>query len=210
MQSLSSPASPSSHDAPDVTISVAATDAERAAVRKFLTGQFGAEASRVIPSKDDDKFFASTVLQAATPAGQIVGTIVTRRSPMAVAYYTSVGQGLEPVDYELELERVSYLDIMAVASGERRRGIGTALIAALEERLRAAGVKVWFGGIGNTPESVSVADYFQNRGFQVLAPGNQLPSFLGRRWTLPHSPQPRVWFYTQLKAAPAAIETAAE
>ncbi|WP_213816118.1 GNAT family N-acetyltransferase [Glaciihabitans sp. dw_435] len=204
MQSPSSPASPSA-SSPDqdtaAIITVAATEKERAAVRAFLTGQFGAEASRVIPSLDDDKFFASTVLQAATPTGKIIGTIVTRRSPMAVAYYTSVGQGLEPVDYELELERVSYLDIMAVAPGERRRGVGTALIAALEERLRAAGVKIWFGGIGNTPESVPVADYFQNRGFQVLAPGNLLPSFLGRRWTLPHSPQPRVWFYKQLKAA---------
>jgi len=177
------------------TISRATTDSDRASVGAFLARHIeGVSATAVPPTSADDRY-APFVLQVRGSDGALVGGSLTMRAPMAIAYFVGVAGGLEPVDYASELDTVSNLDTMAVHPEHRGAGIGTALVAAMEADLAASGVRVWFGGISGGADSGDVARFYEHRGFRVLEPNNPLPTFLGRRWTLPHAPNPEFWFY---------------
>lgn len=136
--------------------------------------------------------------EARTPDGRLVGTVLARRAPMAIAYFEALEQGMQPLDYADELDGVAFLDHVEVAESERRRGIATALLAALEPALVERGVRVLFGGIGRGDDSVPTAAFFERRGFQVLQTGQRLPGFFGRRWTLPHTAEPHNWVFARL------------
>jgi hypothetical protein len=62
----------------------------------------------------------SVSLEARTPDGRLVGTALARRAPMAIAYFEALDQGMPPVDYADELDRVAFLDHVEVAEAERR------------------------------------------------------------------------------------------
>lgn len=137
-------------------------------------------------------------LEARTADGRLVGTALAGRSPMAVAYFEALEQGMQPVDYAAELDSVAFFDHIEVAEAERGRGVATALLAELEAALAVRGVRVLFGGIGRGDDSVAVAGFFERRGFQVLQTGQRLPGFFGRRWTLPHTAEPHNWVFARL------------
>ena len=136
-------------------------------------------------------------LEARTPDGRLVGTAVARRAPMAIAYFEALEQGMPPVDYAAELDRVAFLDRVEVAEAERRTGVASALLAELETELAARGARVLFGGVGRD-DSVATAAFFEKRGFHVLQTGERLPGFFGRRWTLPHAAEPYNWVFARL------------
>jgi GNAT superfamily N-acetyltransferase len=142
----------------------------------------------------------SVSLEARTPDGRLVGTALARRAPMAIAYFEALEQGMPPVDYADELNRVAFLDHVEVAEAERRTGVATRLLAELEGALAARGTRVVFGGIGRG-DSVATAAFFERRGFQVLQTGQRLPGFFGRRWTLPHAAEPHNWVFARLPRA---------
>ena len=142
-------------------------------------------------------------LEARGTDGRLLGTAVARRAPMAIAYFEALEQGMPPVDYAAELDGVAFLDHVEVAEGERRRGIATALLADLESRLLERGTRILFGGIARGGETVAVAAFFENRGFSVLQPGERLPGFFGRRWTLPHTSEPHNWVFARLRGTGA-------
>jgi GNAT superfamily N-acetyltransferase len=141
--------------------------------------------------------------EARTPDGRLVGTVLARRAPMAIAYFEALEQGMPPVDYAAELDGVAFLDRVEVAEADRRQGIATALLAELESVLGQRGVRVLFGGIGRG-DSVATAAFFERRGFQVLQTGQRLPGFFGRRWTLPHTAEPHNWVFARLPRTQAA------
>jgi len=146
------------------------------------------------PGGDHDR---AVSLEARTPDGRVVGTALARRAPMAIAYFEALEQGMAPVDYADELDRVAFLDHVEVAEAERQSGVASALLVELESLLAARGTRVLFGGIGRD-DSVATAAFFEKRGFRVLQTGERLPGFFGRRWTLPHSAEPHNWFFARL------------
>jgi len=137
-------------------------------------------------------------LEARSSDGRLIGTVLARRAPMAIAYFEALEQGMPPVDYAAELESVAFLDHVEVAEAERRTGVASALLAELEPLLVARGVRVLFGGIGRGDDSVATASFFERRGFQVLETKQRLPGFFGRRWTLPHTAEPHNWVFARL------------
>lgn len=195
MQPATSPVSPTI-----AALSIAATDRERAAVSALLAGLVDAGTAVAVPAAKLDPYYEPIVVQAKTAEGRLVGAILTRRAPMAVAYFTGLDQGLGRVEYEAELDRVSFLDLVGVDPEFRGKGIATALLAEAEARLAARGTRVWFGGIPRSATSVPIAGFFEGHGFQVLQTGQKLPTFLGRRWTLPHTADPHNWFYKRVAA----------
>jgi ribosomal protein S18 acetylase RimI-like enzyme len=183
----------------DFVISEATADAARRAVHQLLAAQIDGVSPGAVPATKDDGLYAPIVLQAKTADDTLAGALLSSRAPMAVDYFTALAQGMEPVDYEQELDRVANLDLVAVAPEFRRLGLGSRLLAEAEGRLSNAGTKIWYGGIGWVPEANDAARFFEARGFSVLQLGKDLPAFLGRRWTIPHTPNPQNWFYKRLR-----------
>lgn len=141
------------------------------------------------------------LVEARTADGTLVGTALARRAPMAIAYFEALEQGMGRVDYEAELDTVRYLDGVTVAAEHRGRGVATALLAEIATVLAADGTRVLFGAIARDENTTARARFFENRGFRLLQSGERLPNFFGRRWTLPHTPDPHTWFYARLPAA---------
>jgi len=143
----------------------------------------------------------TVVVEARTPDGALVGSALARRAPMAIAYFEAVEQGMQRVDYEAELDTVAFLDSVAVDDERQGEGIATALLEQLSSTLAASGTRVLFGAIPRDENSISTARFAENRGFMVLQSGQRLPNFFGRRWTLPHSPDPLNWYFARLPSA---------
>jgi ribosomal protein S18 acetylase RimI-like enzyme len=183
-------------------ITLADTDAARRCAAQLLAAHVSGATLEDVPPVRADGSIAPIVLRATDAAGATVGMALTRRAPMAVAYFAALEQGMERVDYEHELDLVSQLDPVAVAPDRRGEGIGTALLDELEARLAARGTRIWFGAIARGDDSVARARFAEARGFLVLQSGQRLPGFLGRRWTLPHGTEPLHWFYKRI--APSA------
>ncbi|MCU1403777.1 MAG: acetyltransferase family protein [Glaciihabitans sp.] len=184
---------------PGFTVSTADDDASRRRVQELFSRTIDGASPTAVPKVADNNLYAPLVLQVHSAAGKLVAAGLSLRAPMAIWYFAELKAGEEQAELEEELDRVSNLDLMAVEPEFRGQGLGALLIAEMAKHLSHSGTRVWFGGISKSDNSASLVTFYEKHGFKVLEPGAPLPNFLGRRWTVPHTSEPRFWFYTTLK-----------
>lgn len=179
----------------DAAISEANTDAKRAEVQDLFSRTFQGIAPNAIPAVKDDRLYAPLVLRYHDiETGQLAGAALTCRSEVAVGMTM-----MQRLEYAPVLDRHSVLDLMAVAPAFRGRGIGSALVREMEDRLKERGVRIWFGNATRDLETARLREFYARHGFTVLPDGQPLPDLLGRSWVLPTAEQPAFFFYKQIK-----------
>ncbi|SKR67521.1 Uncharacterised protein [Mycobacteroides abscessus subsp. abscessus] len=72
------------------------------------------------------------------------------------------------------------------------------MLTYLEKRLRAQGVRVWFGNVTSNLEVDRLREFYTSHGFTVLDNGQPLPPLLGRTWISPSTLPPAYYFYKKL------------
>ncbi len=178
----------------DVAISEANTDAQRAEVQELFSRTFRGIAPNAIPAVKDDHLYAPLVLHYHDiETGQLAGAALTCRSQVAVGMTM-----MRRPEYAPVMDRHSELDLMAVAPAFRGRGVGSALVSAMEDRLRERGVRIWFGNATRDLETARLREFYTRHGFTVLPDSQPLPDLLGRSWVLPTAEQPAFHFYKQI------------
>ena len=170
-------------------ITSADTERERRSVHAFIEKYIEIEPT-AIPALHVDHLYDPVVLCARTVTGEIVGALLACRPLAAVAAPMLPGVGPS--------SKVMELDLLAVAPQHRRTGLGSALVAECEARLRAKGTRIVWGGVTDTTGSDDVAAFYVEAGFTVLSPGEPLPPFRGRTWVLPTAKPPVFWFWRKL------------
>ncbi|MFJ8852040.1 GNAT family N-acetyltransferase [Streptomyces sp. NPDC102437] len=179
----------------ETAISEATTDAQRAEVQALFDGTFHDIAPNAIPKVEHDYLYAPLVLRYHDPeTGRLAGAALTCRAQVAISMTM-----MRRPEYAPVMDRHSELDLMAVAQTFRGRGIGGALVRAMEERLRERGVRIWFGNATRDLETTRLREFYTRHGFTVLPADQPLPDLLGRSWVLPTAEQPAFFFYKQIK-----------
>lgn len=109
------------------------------------------------------------------------------------------GAPLPPAaDYTAVLNRHSELDLISVLPDARGQGIGSQMLAYLEQQLRVRGVRVWFGNVTVDLDVDRLRAFYTSHGFTVLQPVEPLPPFFGHEWVPPSAPPPAYYFHKAL------------
>ena len=185
-----------------LSITPADSDDDRRVLRDLLARHIDDIADTAIPKLSDDHYYNPLILQAQNATGDTIGGALTCRPPIAVAAHTGSLSGLPPLGYESVLDKVSFLDLMAVDTPYRRKGIGRRLINEMETRLARRGTRIWVGSVTDEENHRAVAAFYSDCGFTVLQPGQPLPPFLGKDWMMPMQQAPVFWFYKRVIAQP--------
>lgn len=172
-----------------VSITSADTERDRRSVHAFIEQYIEIEPT-AIPALNVDRLYDPVVLCARTVSAEIVGALLACRPLAAVAASMLPGA--------VASSKVMELDLLAVAPQHRRAGLGSALVAECETRLRAKGTRIVWGGVTDTTSSDDVAAFYLEAGFTVLSPGEPLPPFQGRTWVMPMAKPPVFWFWKKL------------
>jgi GNAT superfamily N-acetyltransferase len=106
--------------------------------------------------------------------------------------------GEDPFGFAHVLDLHRELDLMVVHPNARGNGIGTQLIAEMANRLRAQGVRIWFGNVTPNLEVEALARFYAANGFRVGERGASLPPLLGKEWLMPGVDQPAFYFWRRL------------
>ncbi|GAA2679836.1 MULTISPECIES: GNAT family N-acetyltransferase [Actinosynnema] len=181
-------------------ISEARTDAERQEALDLFLSVFDDIAATAVPMTDMDEVYAP-IVACYRENGRLVGAALTCRDQIVATALTAARYGMPlPLgdDYTTVKDKHSNLDLIAVLPEARDRGIGAELIAYLEERLRARGVRVWFGVATPDLELERLMKFYSAHGFVTLEPGQALPRLLGKEWQVPGDPHVGFGFYKQL------------
>jgi GNAT superfamily N-acetyltransferase len=80
----------------------------------------------------------------------------------------------------------------------RGLGIGSQMLAYLEQQLRTCGVRVWFGNVTINLDVNRLRAFYTSHGFTVLHQGQPLPPFFGRKWVPPSAMPPAFFSYKKL------------
>jgi GNAT superfamily N-acetyltransferase len=127
-------------------------DADRTGVQRFLQGLLPDIAHNAVPMSASDGMYAPVVVRAVRDDGQIVGATLSCRAQVAAMASAMPGRALPGLgDFGSVMDVHSELDLLAVAPEARGQGVGSALMSAVEARLRERGVRWWFGNV--TPTS---------------------------------------------------------
>lgn len=183
-------------------IQLANSDEERREVLDFFLDIFDDIDSNAVPMTTHDDLYRPLVVQYRDNAsGQLVGAALTCRAQVAAGSALMVKRGGQlPTanDFTAVLDRHSELDLMGVAPAARNQGIGAQMLTYLEKRLRARGVRVWFGNVTSNLEVDRLREFYTSHGFTVLDNGQPLPPLLGRTWISPSTLPPAYYFYKKL------------
>lgn len=158
-------------------ITSADSDADHRSLRDLLARHIDDIAVSAIPELQDDRYYNPLVLQIKNEAGDTVGGALTCRPMRAVASYTASLAGLPSLGYESVLDKVSCLDLMAIDTPYRRKGLGRRLLQRMEVQLHQRGTRIWFGNVTNERTHQHVAAFYSEYGFTVLQQGETLPPF---------------------------------
>lgn len=177
-------------------VTVASTSAELGAAQALFEEAIPGIAPDAVPRTSwGQKNYDVTVAQFRGDDGELFGAALTCRAQAAV---TSVLMG-DPLGFRSVLDQHSELDLIAVRPNSRSKGVGSALIEFLEERLVAAGVRVWFGNVTPGLDVDRLASFYGGLGFTVGEPGARLPRLLGKDWAPPLlAEKPAFYFYKTL------------
>lgn len=181
-------------------IAQAASDAERKEVQRFLATYIKDIAPTAVPMAKSDQFFDPIILRCTNDlTGELIGASLTCRLQL-VAQGLQIKQmaGIDPYGLTDAANEHSELDLMAVAPGHRGAKVGTRLITAMEARLQAKGVRVWFGNVMADAEVQRLASFYKQNGFKIGKRGAMLPQLLGRKYVPQEAELPAFFFWKYL------------
>ncbi|MFG2056188.1 GNAT family N-acetyltransferase [Micromonospora sp. NPDC048930] len=188
-------------------ITEATTADERRQVQRLFEEIIGDIDAGAVPAITN-AYFPAVVAQYHDPdTGVLVGAALATRSQLAgrAAEFAALGIPLVPEMRRAMapgvLDRHRELDLLAVRAEFRGRGIGSQLLAHIEGRLRADGVRVLFGNVVHGLDAEALRRFYRRHGYRVLDDGRDLPPLLGVAWMPPTSewPEaPRFYFYKML------------
>ncbi|MCZ2850004.1 GNAT family N-acetyltransferase [Modestobacter sp. VKM Ac-2978] len=175
-------------------------DAERAAVQAFFSEHFDNIAPNAVPMADVDYLYAPLILRYVDQAtGELLGAGLSNRAAVAVASATAQQMmGSDPLGYAKVLDAHSELDLLAVRRDVRGRGIGAQLIDDMAQRLRARGVRAWFGNVTPNLDVEGLSRFYARNGFRVGALDAPIPPLLGKDWTMPATEAAAFYFWRRL------------
>lgn len=180
-------------------ITEAATDAERAEVQALFEQSFHDIDPAAVPMSKSDHLYAPLILRLTDEeTGALAGAALTCRAQLVAALSMSRLRLPGMPDVDKIKDKHSELDLMAVRPEYRGRGFGTALVEAMEQRLRARGVRVWFGNVTPDLDAGALRRFYARRGFDVGAPGQMLPPLLGTEWYPKGAPPTAFYFWRTL------------
>jgi GNAT superfamily N-acetyltransferase len=143
-----------------------------------------------------DRMYAPLILRCRDDeTGELLGASLTCRAQVAAI---SLMAGGDPLGFGAVLDAHSELDLMAVRPDARGDGIGARLIEQMEQRLRARGVRVWFGNVTPNLNVEALTRFYARNGFNVCELGAPLPPLLGREWEPPNTAPPAFYFWRKL------------
>lgn len=177
----------------------AKSDDERREVQRLFEASIPDISPTAVPAVEHDPLYAPTVAQFRDPAtGRLVGAALACRAQVAAGAVLRMRAGRPTYGMERVLDRHRELDLMAVTPEFRGRGVGSHLLAYLDERLRALGVRVMFGNVTDGLDADRLRGFYQRHGFTVLDSGVELPPLLGMQWVSPMAARPTFYFYKLL------------
>lgn len=180
-------------------ISDAHNDADRNQVQALLQALIPDIAPTAVPMSDLDAVYASVIVRAVDNAGVLIGAALSCRAQIAAAAMKAPGQALPGLGrYGQVMDTHSELDLLAVAVDSRGQGVGSALLAAVQDRLLDRGVRVWFGNVTSGLDAERLRVFYERHGFQVGPEGEPLPPLLGRTWTMPGTAPAAFYFWKKL------------
>lgn len=186
------------NDHSDINVSDSLDRGSRLVLRALFAEFIPDIAETAVPVPNDDHHYAPVVLQALDAADRPVGGVLACRPQIAVAAHMARAMPNSPTAvYTGLLDRVVFLDMIAVRPEHRNKGIASSMLAEVEERLRVRGATVLFGKVTDG-DAKALSAFYRGAGFTVLTDGQALPPFLGLEWTMPNEPAPRFWFYKKL------------
>jgi GNAT superfamily N-acetyltransferase len=175
-------------------ISLATTDPERVRVQKLFSEVFGDKIEpNAVPMTAVDHMYTPLVAQAIDEEGELVGAALTC-APQVVAGLALMPQLASP-NLLAAGQRVSELDLMAVAPHSRGKGLGAAMLSYLEPLLFERGVRAWFGCVTDGDEATFLRSFYSRLGFNVLPDRRPLPPFAGQDWSTPTAHPPVFSFW---------------
>ncbi|MFG1777669.1 GNAT family N-acetyltransferase [Micromonospora sp. NPDC049048] len=188
-------------------ITEAATANERQQVQRLFEETIGDIAPGAVPAPANS-YFPALVAQYRPPDTSVLaGAALAVRSQLAgrAAELAAAGAPLPPPLRRLlapgVLDRHRELDLIGVRRDFRDRGIGSQLLAYVEGRLRADGVRVLFGNVTDGLDAEALRRFYGRHGYRVLDDGQDLPPLLGAELMPPMAAlpvPPRFFFFKML------------
>ncbi len=173
--------------------------ADRVRVQEFLQGLIPGIADDAVPMSASDGMYAPVVVRAVGDDGRIIGAALSCRAQVAATASMLPGRALPGLgDFGPVMDVHSELDLLAVAPEARGQGVGSALVSAVEARLRDRGVRWWFGNVTPGLDAERLRRFYGRHGFDVGPPGALLPPLLGRQWIMPGTPPTAFYFWRRL------------
>jgi GNAT superfamily N-acetyltransferase len=141
-------------------------DADRAQVQELLQGLIPGIAHNAVPMSASDFMFAPVIVRAVDDDGRLVGAALSCRAQVAATASALPGRAVPGLgDFGPVMEVHSELDLLAVAPDARGQGVGSALLSAVEARLRERGVRWWFGNVTHGLDIERLRRFYSRHGF---------------------------------------------
>lgn len=190
-----------------VSITLATTNDERADVQALFGAVFDGIEPNAVPVVEHDYLYAPLIAQVRDESKRLVAAAMTCRTQVAAGAIMAHRVGLPDRRNVLPmLDAHSELDLLAVDDAHRGRGIGSRLIAFLENELAHREVRAWFGNVTANLDAGRLRTFYRSHGFNVLPDFEPLPPLLGRNWMMPGASSPQFYFYKRpQQSGPAAV-----
>lgn len=174
-------------------------DADRDQVQKLLQALIPDIAPTAVPMSKFDGMYAPVIMKAIDDDGALIGAVLSCRAQIAAAASLAPEQALPGMpSYGPVMDTHSELDLLAVAPDARGRGVGSALLSAVEDRLRERGVRWWFGNVTHQLDAERLRRFYERHGSEVGPVGEPLPPLLGRTWVMPGTAPAVFYFWRKL------------
>lgn len=195
-------------------------------MQKLFEVTFGDLPPDAVPSSLINQPTNPLVVQAHNDAGDLIGAALTCR-PMLVSRWMVISRSPAPLRdamvakvgfdlsaYESAPDLVHDLDLIAVRSGHRGERIGQGMIDFVEPLLVEMGVHALIGHATAKMGGERVRSFYEKCGFNVLRPGQRLPKFAGRTYSVPRhllreEERPLLAFYKVIGPLPENLPKAA-
>lgn len=184
-----------------VMITLAHSQADREDVLRLFLGVIPGIAPNAVPMPDSDHLFRPLIAQARDSAGTLIGAGLSC-TPLQVAGVSMLPESMRPRGIEKIAHQTSELDLLVVHPDHRDQGLGHQIIQFLEPLLAAQGVRSWFGNVSRDLDVDRLRRFYEGMGFNVLAPGQELPPFGGHDWsTGPGTEDPAFYFWKPIRSS---------
>lgn len=179
-----------------MTITLAATNEERAEVQALFSRVFVGIEDNAVPVVEHDYLYAPLIPQIREESGRLIAAAMTCRTQIAASAIMASHARLPDRFGVLPLlDKHSELDLIAVDRSHTGHGYGSSLIAYLDAKLASRGVRAWFGNVTTNLDVDRLRGFYRSHGFTVVPDFQPLPPLLGRNWVMPNAAVPQFYFY---------------